>query len=174
LEEIIKVYPRVGELLQGFFKKRVLDLFLVLSPLFSTLTVAEREEISRRFRLRKIPEGTLLFTGGDPSLSLYMVKSGEVEIYTGNRQGKRVHLATLRGGDLFGEISVFLNKPRMASARTTRSSELLELTREDLETCLLQLPELRSKLEKIASKRLAQTKEILSQEEIEKVRETLL
>jgi len=174
LEEIIKVYPRVGELLQGFFKKRVLDLFLVLSPLFSTLTVAEREEISRRFRLRKIPEGTLLFTGGDPSLSLYMVKSGEVEIYTGNRQGKRVHLATLRGGDLFGEISVFLNKPRMTSARTTRSSELLELTREDLETCLLQLPELRSKLEKIASKRLAQTKEILSQEEIEKVRETLL
>jgi CRP-like cAMP-binding protein len=103
-----------------------------------------------------------------------MVKSGEVEIYSGNRQGKRVRLATLRGGNLFGEISVLFNKPRMASARTTRSSELLELTREELETCLLQLPELRSKLKKIASHRLAQTKEILSQEEIEKVRETLV
>jgi cAMP-dependent protein kinase regulator len=174
LDEIIKVYPRLGEVLQSFFKKRVLDLFLVLSPLFSTLTLAEREEISRRFRLRKIPEETLLFKEGDPPLALYMVKSGEVEVYSGNRQGKRVRLATLRGGNLFGEISVLFNKPRMASARTTRSSELLELTREELETCLLQLPELRSKLKKIASNRLAHTKEILSQEEIEKVRETLV
>ena len=174
LEEIIKISPRVGEVLQGFFKKRVLDLFLVLSPVFSTLTVAEREEISRRFRLRKIPGGDFLFKGGDPPLCLYMIKSGEIEIYTGNRQGKTVHLATLRSGNLFGEVSVLFNKPRMASARTTRASELLELTREDLEACLVQLPELRSKLKKIACERLARTKEVLSPEETEKVRETLV
>ncbi len=174
LQEIIKAFPRVGEILLGAFKKRILDHLLVLSPLFSTLTIEERDVISERFRLRRVPEGDLLFKGGDPPLSFYMVKSGEVEIYTQNRQGKRVQLAVLKAGDLFGEISVLFDKPRTAYARATRSLELLELSREDLEACLVQFPKLRSKLKRIASERLAHTKEIFSREEAEKVREILV
>jgi len=37
LNEIIKRYPRIQEVLQNFFRQRVLDLFLACSPLFSSL-----------------------------------------------------------------------------------------------------------------------------------------
>jgi len=174
LDEMTKAHPHLKEVLQNLFKQRVLDLFLALSPLFSSLTSMEREEILKRFRFQKVPEETFLFKGGDPPKSLYMVKSGEVEIFTQNRQGKRILLATLGSGNIFGEIGPLLNKPRMASAKTTQPSELLELTKEDLEACLHQFPKLRSTLNEISFKRLARIKEILSQKEIEKAKEAMV
>lgn len=174
LDKIIKTHPRMKEVLQDFFKHRVLDLFLALSPFFSPLTSLEREDVFKRFRLLKIPEETLLFKGGDSSNSLYMIKSGEVEIFTQTRQGKRTQLATLKSGNFFGEISLLFNKPRMASAKTLQPSELLELTKEDLEACLLQFPKLRSMLKETSLRRLAQTKEILSREEVERAKETMV
>jgi cAMP-dependent protein kinase regulator len=174
LNGMIKTHPHIKEVLQNLFNQRVLDLFLGLSPLFSSLTPVEREEVFKRFHLHKIPEETLLFKGGDPPKSLYMVKSGEVELFTQNRQGKKIVLATMRSGNIFGEIGPLFNKPRMAFAKTIRPSELLELTKEDLEECIHQFPKLRSILKETSFKRLARTKEILSQEEVEKVKEGLV
>ena len=174
LNEMIKNHPRIKEILQNLFNQRVLDLFLGLSPLFSSLTPAEREEVLKRFHLHKIPEETLLFKGGDPPKSLYMVKAGEVELFTQNPQGKKVVLGTMQSGNIFGEIGPLFNKPRMAFAKTTRPSELLELTKEDLEACLHQFPKLRSLLKETSFRRLARTKEILSQEEVEKVKEGMV
>jgi cAMP-dependent protein kinase regulator len=174
LEELVKAHPRVMEVLQHLFKERILDLFLALSPIFSSLTSSDRDEIFKRFRLLRVPEETLLFKGGDPSTSLYLVKSGEVEIFTQNRRGRKVCLSKLTCGNLFGEISLLFSKPRMAYAKTTRPSELLELTKEDLDACLLHFPTLRSTLEELSFHRLSRTKEILSQKEVEKAREVMV
>jgi CRP-like cAMP-binding protein len=174
LNEIIKRYPHIKEVLQNLFKERVLDLFVACSPLFSSLTSGEREELFKRFRFHKVPEKTILFKGGDQPDSLFMIKKGEVEIYTQNPHGKRVLLAVLRSGNFFGEIGVLLNRPRMAFARTTQPSELLELTKEDLEACSLQFSELRSAWRDISYKRLAQMKELLSQKDIERTREAMV
>jgi CRP-like cAMP-binding protein len=174
LNELMKTYPRLKEALQNLFKQRVLDLFLACSPLFSSLTAGERENVFKRFHLLKVPQDTLLFKGGEPSQSLYMIKSGEVEIFIQDRRKRRTALATLRSGNFFGEIGVVMNKPRMAFAKTTQPSELLELTKEDLETCLLKFPQLKSIMKEISSKRLVQMKELLSQEGVEKAREVMV
>jgi CRP-like cAMP-binding protein len=174
LNELMKTNPHLKEVLQNLFKQRVLDLFVACSPLFSSLTAGEREKVFKRFRLRKTPEGTLLFKGGEPSQSLYMIKSGEVEIFIQDRRERKTTLATLRSGNFFGEIGVVMNKPRMAFAKTTQPSELLELTKEDMEVCLLKYPKLQPILKEISSKRLVQMKELLLQEEVEKVKEAMV
>jgi CRP-like cAMP-binding protein len=174
LHEMIKVHPRLNEVLQNLFRERVLDNFLALSPLFSSLTFEERGEVMKRFHLRKVPGETLLFKGGDPSTSLYMVRNGGVEIYTQNRQGKKVILALLESGNIFGEIGLLFDKPRMANAKTTRPTKLLEITREDFKACLLQFRHLQTKLKEISLKRLSRTTELLSQEAIQKAREAMV
>jgi cAMP-dependent protein kinase regulator len=174
LEGMVKNHPHIKEVLQNLFKKRVLDIFFELSPFFSSLNAVEREEIFKRLRFHRIPEETILFKGGEPPASLYMVKSGEVEMFTRNRQGKKIVLATLGSGNIFGEIGPLFNKPRTTSAKTTQPSELLELTKEDLEACLLKFPKLRSILQETSFKRLAQMKEIFSQEKVEKVKEGMV
>jgi CRP-like cAMP-binding protein len=174
LNKIIKVHPRLNEVLHNLFKERILDNFLALSPLFSSLTSQERGEVIKRFHLRKIPEGTFIFKGGDPPTSLYMVRSGGVEIFTQNRQGKKVLLANLESGNFFGEIGPLFDKPRMANARTTRPTELLEMTKEDLKACLLQFPPIQTKLKEISLKRLHRMKELLPQEAIQRTMEAMV
>jgi len=174
LQEMIKVHPRLNEVLHNLFKERVLDNFLALSPLFSSLTLEEREEVIKRFHLRKVPGETLLFKGGDPSTSLYMVRNGGVEIFTQNRQGKKVILALLESGNIFGEIGLLFDRPRMANAKTTRPTKLLEITREDFRACLLQFRHLQTKLKEISLKRLSRTTELLSQGAVQKAREAMV
>jgi cAMP-dependent protein kinase regulator len=174
LHEMIRTHPRVKEVLQNLFKERVLDNFLALSPLFSSLTVEERGEVIKRFRLRKVPEETMLFKGGDPSTSLFMVRNGEVEIFTQNGHGKKVSLALLQSGNIFGEIGVLFDRPRMANAKTTRPTKLLEITQEDFKACLFQIPSLQTKLKEVSLKRLSRTKELLSQEAVQKAKEAMV
>jgi cAMP-dependent protein kinase regulator len=174
LNRMIEIHPRLNEVLQNLFKERILDNFLALSPIFSSLVSSERGEFMKRFHLREIPEGTTLFKGGDPPTSLYMVRSGEVEIFTQNRDGKKVSLALLESGNFFGEIGPLFGKPRTANARTTRPTELMEMTKEDFNACLLRFPNLQTKLKEISVNRLSQTKELLSQESIQKAKEAMV
>lgn len=175
LNEIIGAHPRIREVLHNLYNQRVLDLFLTVSPLFSSLSTVEREEVFKHFRLLDVPEETLIFQGGDPPGSLYLIKSGEVEIFIRNPRGERVVLSILQSGDFFGEIGPIFDKPRMASAKTIRPSELLELTKADLEACLLQFPQMRSALKDISIKRLTRMNlEIFSQKKTEKVREAMV
>jgi CRP-like cAMP-binding protein len=143
--------------------------------LFASLASLERDDVFKRFRLVSVPEETVIFNGGDPPRSLYLIKSGEVEIFIKNPKGEKAILSILKAGDFFGEIGPLLNKPRMASAKTTQPSELLELTKEDLEACLLQFPQIRETLKEITVKRLTRMNlEIFSQKKSEKVREGLV
>ena len=174
LQEMIEAHPRLNEVLHNLFRERVLDNFLALSPLFSSLTIEERREVMKRFHLLKVPEETILFKGGDPPTSLYMVRNGGVEIFTQNRQGKKVILALLESGNIFGEIGLLFDKPRMANAKTTRPTKLLEITQEDFKACLLQFRHLQTKLKEISLKRLSRTTELLSQEAIQKAREAMV
>ncbi len=163
LEEIIRKYPRVNELLEDLFQKRVLDNLLALSPLFSPLSVADRKEVAKRFRLLNLPAETLIFKGGDPPRSLYLIQRGEVEIFTQDRHKKHISVGKLGGGDFFGEIGVLFNTPRMAFAKTTQPTDLLELDKENFDRLLKKFPQLQSVTKEISSRRLIRMKEALFQ-----------
>ena len=175
MSDILSAHPRIHEVLYGLYKHRVLDLFLSVSPLFASLSALEKDEVFKRFRLISVPGETLVFNGGDPPGSLYLIKGGEVEVFIRNPKGEKVVLSNLKAGDFFGEIGPLFNKPRTASAKTIRPSELLELTREDLEACLSLFPQIRESLKEISVKRLIRMNlEIFSQKKTEKVREAMV
>ncbi|HSB06984.1 MAG TPA: cyclic nucleotide-binding domain-containing protein [Thermodesulfobacteriota bacterium] len=174
LNEMIKAYPRVKEVLDKMFRRRVLDTFFVLSPLFSPLTPKDRDEVFRRFHPRKVPEKTFIFQQGDPPTSLYLVKSGEVEIFGQDRHGKKITFAKVKSGNFFGEVAPLLNQSRMAHAKTTQPAELLELNKEDLDLILRRFPALRSILKEISQERLARMKELLSHNAVEKAKEAMV
>jgi putative ABC transport system ATP-binding protein len=59
----------------------------------------------------------LLFRQGEPSDLVYVVESGEVELYRDLADGGEEELAVIREGGYFGELGPMLNLPRSASAR---------------------------------------------------------
>ena len=172
LEELLRLHPRVREILHEFYRRKVLDLILALSPLFSSLDPKEREVVGRRFKLKTLPPETLIFKGGEVSSSLYVIKRGEVEIFTQDSYGRRTSLGRLGSGNLFGEIGVLLNTPRTAFAKILKETELLELSKEDFDDLVSRFPKLQLTAKELSTRRLIRMKETLSRKVGERVKGT--
>lgn len=69
------------------------------------------------FPLWEIPAGQVIFHEGDPGDFTIRIKSGKIEISKQN-QGTKMVLAELGPGDVLGELAVFSNMPRTATATT--------------------------------------------------------
>jgi len=83
----------------------------------------------------KIAQGKILFEEGDAGDHAYLIKEGEVEIV--RRVGNTEHvLARLGRGEIFGEMSLIDDQPRMATVRVAADAELAVITRENVEARL--------------------------------------
>jgi len=69
------------------------------------------------------PKGTTLFRQGEPGNAAFILNAGAIGIYR-EIEDKRVPLATLRKGELFGEMAVIDGSPRMATAFTLEDCTL--------------------------------------------------
>lgn len=76
---------------------------------------------------KTVPKNTLLINEGDDSSSMYLIKSGKVNVTLSNEEGKEIILGTLCPGDHFGEISLLDGKPRSANIITLEKCELIVL-----------------------------------------------
>ncbi len=137
------------------------DEMLAEVPLFQSLDPAERAALAGKIEAVKHPAGKTLFVYGDPGDSLYVVRTGEVEIFNRNDTGERIVLETARSGDFFGELSLLDGGPRTASAVVTQDLDAVVLTRADLEGFLRQRPAAAMELLGAAGRRLRETQRLL-------------
>src|SRR3954467_626280 len=101
-------------------------------PLFSELSAAELERISRVSVARSFPAGVRVFHEGDHSDACYLVRSGDLRVTREHSDGRAIALATLGPGDLFGELAMLDGEARSASVETLSDSELLALPAADV------------------------------------------
>lgn len=101
-------------------------------PLFALLDANERQVLAERLDEVHFAQGQTLFSYGDPGDSLYVIISGEVELFVKNDTGERIVLETARPGDFFGEISLLDQGPRTASAMAISDVRALLVDHGDL------------------------------------------
>lgn len=89
---------------------------------------------------RSAEQGDILFHEGDDGEEAYLILDGAVEVYLGSGN-EEVVLATLKRGDIIGEMALIDNQPRMASARAVGDTQLTVMTRDDLDQRLAKLGE---------------------------------
>jgi F420-non-reducing hydrogenase small subunit len=75
--------------------------------------------------------GTVIFHQGEPGDTLYLIQSGAVE-YSYKQGDTETVLTILEKGDFFGEMALFGQELRPATARAARQTRLLPLTRDSL------------------------------------------
>jgi len=101
-------------------------------PLFKLLDDDARAILAERLERIQAPAGKTLFSRGDPGDALYVVISGEIEMFFKNDTGERIVLEKATAGDFFGEISLLDGGPRTATAVATSDIEALVVDRGDL------------------------------------------
>jgi uncharacterized membrane protein len=105
---------------------------LAQNPLFDTMSPEDIEGLAKKLVERKFDKGQIVFNKGDKGSSMYIIRSGAVQIFLPPQDdGPRVVLKDLRTGEYFGELSLFDDKPRSASVEAQVETVLLELTRDD-------------------------------------------
>jgi CRP/FNR family transcriptional regulator, cyclic AMP receptor protein len=105
------------------------DFDLKRVPIFHRLTEEESDRLEKSIEQRSIEHGQTIFKQGDDPDALYIVKEGEVDIVMDSPNGE-VILATVSPGSFFGELGIFDNVPRSATARATRDTNVLLLRRD--------------------------------------------
>lgn len=95
------------------------------------LTTAEKEYLMDRGVVRSVAPGTVLCRQHQRDNRVYILVVGEVEATAGEDTGK-THIASLKQGELFGEIAALFGMPRVCDITVTRPSVVLEIPSEVL------------------------------------------
>ena len=100
--------------------------------LFEHVNEEDRARLAEFIDFIQLTAGETLFKTGEPGESLYVVKSGEIELYIKDTAGQKILLAIASTGEVFGELALLDRGPRTATALALDDTELLELDRDDL------------------------------------------
>ena len=114
--------------------KEEADVFDILKkvPIFQDLARREFNKIESILHRRNWNVDQAIINEGDPGLGMYIIVAGEVRITQIGEDGVQQQLATLTGGDFFGEQALLDESPRTASAFANEPCRIIGFFRPDL------------------------------------------
>ena len=132
-------------------------------PMFEDLGADDVRALATSLVPRKFAAGQIIMNQGDAGTSMFIVADGHVNIHLPGEASRRISLKDIASGEYFGELALFDDKPRSASAIATTDAVLLELDRETLSRYLDGRPHAAMRLLRTLAGRLRATNEMLSQ-----------
>lgn len=104
--------------------------------------------------MKNFISGETIANEGDEPKCFYVLVSGKVGIFKGNKKITEFS----KPGEIIGEMSLILNKPRSAEIKALADSSLLQISGE-LDDIIKMYPDISKKLIKTLAERLAKTTE---------------
>jgi CRP/FNR family transcriptional regulator, cyclic AMP receptor protein len=135
-------------------------------PLFERLDGEERALLAAQLEEETFPAGTNIFRKGEPGNAIYIVASGEVEIFVEDTTGGRIVFETAKSGDFFGELSLLDGDPRSASARAISDARTLKVDRGDLQTLFGRHPAAAMDILAVIGRRLREADKLLGSRQL--------
>jgi CRP/FNR family cyclic AMP-dependent transcriptional regulator len=115
--------------------------FLAHISLFAQLDDDERSVLAASMVERTVKTGEVLFKAGDPGDSMFIVHTGQVELFVKDKAGQKIVLHVAEPGEFFGELSLLDGGSRTATGCTTADGDLWILDREDLQQLFRKRPD---------------------------------
>lgn len=103
---------------------------------------------------RSMPKGALLFSEGDESDGLFIIKEGRAKVFISDTHGKEMMIAILGPGEVVGEIASLDGKVRTASVSMLEPSVVLQIAQSDFKQFLAENQELSFEIIQILTQRI--------------------
>lgn len=146
--------------LDKFTRERLLQNLMATSPLFSPLDRKQRLDLVRRFTAHDVAAGVQIVREGEPGRGLFILLAGEADVSKVD-SGSKVLLATLKAGDVFGEISLLGDEPATATVTAARQSTVLFLAKDVFARLIEAFPAIRDFVSNLQEERLMDTRLLL-------------
>jgi CRP-like cAMP-binding protein len=144
-----------GELMSGNLSIIERIIFLKQVTFFKNMSVDQLKVLANICEEQSVPADTRIFQEGEPGGVVYVVVKGRVAIEReGDRKDSVIRLSTIEARSSFGEMSLFDDRPRSASALSLEDCTLLALRVEHLMALIRQYPDMSLELIKILSLRV--------------------
>jgi CRP-like cAMP-binding protein len=130
-------------------------------PLFKSLSDDQLDALLPRGRVVHFGRGETLIHQGASGDSMFILVNGETSVVA-ERSGQTAHIASLKAGDCFGEMSLLTGEQRSATVVATTDCEAVEIGKPVLAGSLREDPELLTKLGELLARRQMETEGILA------------
>lgn len=137
---------------------------LKMVPLFAGLPDDDLRDLSKAITTLRLKKGEMLFEEGDKGVTAYIIDSGEIEILK-TSENRQVLLNVLGPGDVFGEIALLDEMPRMAGARAGAETSVLAIEKKTFDELLDRSPSAARSMFDTVVERLRSTEGLLRQSE---------
>lgn len=135
---------------------------LARSDLFSSFDEGELRLLAREARPLRCERNVQVFVEGDRADELFVVRRGRIAIGRHSPDGRESLVALMEPGDLFGEMALFDEGDRSASARALEQSDLLGLPYRGVREILDRRPQLLWDVVGLLARRLRTTDSVLA------------
>jgi CRP-like cAMP-binding protein len=161
LRELATKYPQVVSSLKNFFRQRLLNNVMAISPLFKDFDPSQRRALVEKFRMRQAAPGEKVIAEGKSSDGLYVVLHGLVEVTVQQRE-----VALLKEGEIFGEMSLLTREPASATVTAQSNAILLRLPRDSFQELVVTHPQILALVSELTEKRRKAVEAILESRQL--------
>ena len=137
--------------------------------IFNALSSEDMKELSHYLVSGTFSKKEFVFSEGDPSEWLYIVKKGKVKITKLSTEGKELILEIVPPHEIFGGIAVVRGFPYPANAVAMEDTEVLKVSRKNLLSIMDRFPNLMYCMAMNIGDRIKGTHETLKSIALEKV-----
>ena len=141
--------PRVNGAIME--EKRV---YLSDTELFRDLSARDLAELELVTTLTTVPRGRVFYRPEDPGERLFLLRQGRVQLYRISPEGKKLVIATLGPGALFGEMALLGQQMHNAFAEAMEDCAIMVMSRADLERLMLNDPTIGRRILTLTQRRL--------------------
>ncbi len=138
-------------------------------PIFESLSEDELRQMAELAVPRRYDDGEVIFREGDRSDTCFIVRTGRVRITRTHSGGRRLTLAELAAGEMFGELSMFDGEGRSATVDALEDTTTLALLERDVKRVLRAHPEIAVKMLARLANRLRAANEKLARQSFQPV-----
>jgi CRP/FNR family cyclic AMP-dependent transcriptional regulator len=131
--------------------------YLQMVDIFQDLTEDEIAEIDRATTMSTCRRGRIFYMPEDTSEVLFLLKQGRVQLYRISPDGKKLIIATIGPGAIFGEMALIGQGMHNTFAEATEDCVLCIMSRGDVERMLVTKPKVALRIFEALGSRLRET-----------------
>ena len=144
--EIAESRPHVTDVLFDFYKERVVDGIMAASYVFNPMSAEDRKQVLKHVTLENFDIGADVMKQGEAGETMYIIKSGSVQVWINDDAGGRKNIKELHEGEFFGEMAIASSKPRTATVTAKTPLEVIEFKRILIKAMVDRYPEIKNAL----------------------------
>ena len=147
--------------------------YLQTVDIFQDLTMSQMKEIETAAPMFTCGPGRIFFRPHDPAEVLFILKKGEVALSRFTDEGKRLIIATISAGTVFGEMPILGQRLQHAEAEALTACLICAMSRRDVESLITRYPVVGLRIAEVLSHRLQAAEARLEEMAFQGLRERL-